>query len=424
MNAQTDSLSSGLYPEASCRTASPRRREDFAKGAKGLRALLAITLLAGAVAGACAPTGHANDAASGAASASGEPTLKDEFSGAFMIGSALNRRQVTGQDEPAAEIARRHFNTITAENDMKWERIHPEPDRYDWEPADRFVEFGEQNRMFVVGHTLVWHSQTPRWVFEDAEGNPLTRDALIERMREHIHTVAGRYRGRVHGWDVVNEALNEDGSLRDSPWRRIIGDDYIELAFRFAHEADPDAELYYNDYSVENAPKRAGAVRIIQTLQDAGVPVHGMGLQGHNHLDWPTRAQQDSTIRAFADLGVKVMITELDVDVLPSASGYQGADISVRAELEERLNPYTDGLPDEMQETLARRYAELFDIYLEHREHVSRVTFWGVTDGHSWKNNFPVRGRTNYPLLFDRDHQPKPAFHAVVETARRHRASE
>jgi endo-1,4-beta-xylanase len=385
--------------------------------------LVAGPLTVLALAGGCAnPTSEA-------AQASTESTpdgvaLKAELEGAFLIGAAVNRRQVTGGDPLGAELAGRQFNSITAENDMKWERIHPEPGRFDFDPADRFVEFGEAHDMFIIGHTLVWHSQTPRWVFEDGDGNPLTREALVERMRDHIHAVAGRYRGRVHGWDVVNEALNEDGSLRDSPWRRIIGDDYIELAFRFAHEADPNAELYYNDYSVENAPKRAGAVRIIRDLQAAGVPVHGMGLQGHNHLDWPTRAQQDSTIRAFAELGVPVMITELDVDVLPSASDYQGADISVRAELEDRLNPYVDGLPEEMQAALARRYAELFDIYLDHRGHVSRVTFWGVSDGDSWKNNWPIRGRTNHPLLFGRDHEPKPAFHAVVETARRHRASE
>ena len=327
-------------------------------------------------------------------------SLRTIFEGAFLVGAALNAAQFSGLDTIGAAIVRAQFNSITPENVLKWGSVHPRPGTYDFAAADRYVAFGEQNRMFIVGHNLVWHNQTPRWVFRDSSGNPVSRDTLLERLRDHIHTVVGRYRGRIRGWDVVNEALNEDGTLRRTPWLTIIGEDYLASAYRFAHEADPDAELYYNDYSLENAPKRRGAVELVQRLQNEGIPIAAVGLQNHDRLDWPSPAQEDSTIDAFAALGVRVMITELDVDVLP-----RGAD------------PFADGLPDSLQQALARRYAELFGSYVRHRGTVARVTFWGVTDRDSWLNNWPVRGRTNYPLLFDRDGRPKPALAAVVQAA-------
>jgi endo-1,4-beta-xylanase len=351
------------------------------------------------------------------------PSLREAFAGHFRVGAALNQAQFTGADAVGGEIVRRHFDTVTPENVMKWGPLHPEPGRYDWEPADRFVEFGERNRMWIVGHTLVWHSQTPEWVFQDGSGNPATREQLLARMRDHIHAVVGRYRGRVQAWDVVNEALNEDGTLRQSPWLRIIGEDYLAHAFRFAHEADPAAELYYNDYSLENAPKRNGAVALVRRLQAQGAPIHGIGTQLHGRLEWPTAAQLDSTLAAFGALGVQVMVTELDIDVLPSVWHLQTADINQRAELRDSLNPYVAGLPDAVQRQLAERYADLFRVFLKHRDVVTRVTFWGVRDGDSWLNGWPVRGRTSYPLLFDRAGQPKPAFHAVIETARGARTS-
>lgn len=345
------------------------------------------------------------------------PVLQRVFEDAFLIGAALNPRQFTESDQRGAELVKKHFNTITAENVMKWEVIHPEPGKYDFEAADQFVAFGEANDMFIVGHTLVWHSQTPAWVFEDEAGNPVSRDTLLARMRDHIYTVVGRYKGRVDGWDVVNEALNEDGTLRKSPWMEIIGEDYIALAFQYAHEADPEAELYYNDYSLENPAKRDGAVKLVRDLLNQDITVTGIGTQGHFSLSWPSLEDQAAAIQAFADLGVDVMITELDIDVLPQATRQQIAEISETAELSEGLNPYTEALPDSIQLALAKRYADLFKVYLEHQDAITRVTFWGVTDGDSWKNNWPVRGRTNYPLLFDRDYQPKPAFDAVVQVA-------
>jgi endo-1,4-beta-xylanase len=349
-------------------------------------------------------------------------TLKDAFRGAFLVGAALNPNQFTEHDARGAALVKAQFNTITPENVLKWEAVHPRPDTYDFAAPDRYVAFGEQNGMFIVGHTLVWHNQTPRWVFQDANGKPVGRDMLLARMRDHIHTVVGRYKGRIKGWDVVNEALDEDGTLRRSPWLMIIGDDYIAKAFEYAHEADPAAELYYNDYSVENAAKRNGAVRLITKLKAQGVPVAAIGLQGHDKMDWPTPAQQDSTIVALAKLGVKVNITELDVDVLPPAVQNRTADVSMRAQLDPKTNPYASGLPDSVQRALAARYASLFQVFLAHRDVIDRVTFWGVGDGDSWLNNWPVPGRVSYPLLFDRQDSPKLAFDAVIRTARQMRA--
>ena len=314
---------------------------------------------------------------------------------------------------------KQQFNSITPENVLKWEAVHPRPGVYDFALPDRYVAFGERNGMFIVGHTLVWHNQTPAWVFQDSNGRAASRDTLLARMRDHILTVVGRYRGRIKGWDVVNEALNEDGSLRQSPWMRIIGPDYIAKAFQYAHEADPEAELYYNDYSLENPAKRAGAIALIERLRAEGIAVKAVGLQGHQTLDWPTAAAEDSTIAAFARSGVRVNITELDVDVLPRTTSSQGAEVTMRVGgREATLDPYAGGLPDSVQQALARRYAELFAVYLRHHDAIDRITFWGVRDGDSWLNNWPVRGRTNYPLLFDRDGRPKPAFDAVVRVAR------
>jgi endo-1,4-beta-xylanase len=347
-----------------------------------------------------------------------QPTLKDVFKNDFLIGAALNQNQFTERDTRGLPIIAAHFNSITPENTLKWEWVHPEPGKYNFDGPDAYVAFGEKYHMFIIGHTLIWHSQTPRWVFEDDKQRPVDRDTLLGRMREHIHTVVGRYKGRIKGWDVINEALNEDGTLRQSPWLKIIGEDYLVKAFQFAHEADPEAQLYYNDYSVENEPKRKGAIDLIRKLTAAGVPIYAIGLQGHDKLDWPTTEQEDATIAAFAKLGIKVNITELDIDVLPRANRSQGADVATAAEARQDLNPFANGLPNAVQQNLARRYADLFRVFLRHHEVIDRVTFWGVTDGDSWLNNWPVRGRTSYPLLFDRAGRPKPAFDAVVRTAR------
>ncbi|HSB29640.1 MAG TPA: endo-1,4-beta-xylanase [Pyrinomonadaceae bacterium] len=348
-----------------------------------------------------------------------EPTLKSAFKDSFLIGAAINRTQFSEQNPVDVSLVISQFNSVTPENVLKWEVVHPQPDKYDFAGSDRFVAFGEKHHMVVIGHTLIWHNQTPRWVFQDEKGKPVDRDTLLKRMRDHIQTVVGRYKGRIHGWDVVNEALNEDGSLRQSDWLKILGEDYLVKAFEFAHEADPKAELYYNDYSLENEPKRKGAIELIKKLKAQGVSVAAVGLQGHNKLDWPTVEQQDATISDFAKLGVKVNITELDIDVLPYASRNRGADVTLNVELQAQLNPYANGLPEQVQKQLAMRYAELFAVFQKHRDVIDRVTFWGVSDRDSWLNNWPVRGRTSYPLLFDRNGKTKPAFYAVLEEARK-----
>jgi endo-1,4-beta-xylanase len=350
-------------------------------------------------------------------SAMAQATLKDAFKEHFLIGSALNESQFTEHNAAQAALIKAQFNTISPENVMKWALIHPEPERFDFGPADRYVGFGESNAMFIIGHTLIWHEQTPSWVFEDGQGGPADRDTLLARMSNHIHSVVGRYKGRIQGWDVVNEALNEDGSLRQTPWLKIIGEEYLVKAFEFAHAADPAAELYYNDYSLENAPKRNGAIQLVKKLQAGGAHITGLGTQTHAKMDWPTPQDVDETLTAFGKLGIKLMITELDIDVLPSRRDNRAANVSLRMGANPASNPYTNGLPAEVEHALARRYAELFAVYIKHSKTISRVTLWGVTDGDSWLNDWPIRGRTSYPLLFDRNAQPKEAFKAVINAA-------
>jgi endo-1,4-beta-xylanase len=237
-------------------------------------------------------------------------------------------------------------------------------------------------------------------------------------MKEHIFTVVGHFKGKVNGWDVVNEAFNEDGTLRKSKWFEIIGEDYIRLAFEFANAADPGAELYYNDYNNELPAKREGIIPIINDLKQKGLKIDGMGIQGHWHLDSPALSVIDESIGKYAAMGLKVMITEMEVNVLPTPPEVYGADVSQQARYLETLNPYSTGLPDSVSTQLAKRYADLFRLLMKHNDAVTRVTFWGVHDGYSWKNDWPIIGRTNYPLLFDRNYNPKPAFYSVIKTAK------
>ena len=347
------------------------------------------------------------------------PALKDAFADDFLVGVAVGTHQTEGNEPAALELVEEQFNAITPENLLKWQEVHPEPDEYNFGPADRYVQFGEKNGMKIIGHTLVWHNQTPRWVFEDEAGNPVDREILLQRMRDHIHTVVGRYKGRIHGWDVVNEAVDDEGNLRLTPWQRIIGDDYIEKAFEYAHEADPDAELYYNDFSEWKPGRRKGYNRVVRDLKAKGIRIDGIGLQGHWGLDYPTLDELEAMFEDYRKLGVKLMITELDINLLPRPEpSQQGADISRNYELKQELDPYADGLPDAVQQALTDRYTEIFACFHKNRDAIDRVTFWGVHDGHSWLNDWPVRGRTAYPLLFDRQLQPKPALDAVLQTTK------
>jgi endo-1,4-beta-xylanase len=350
------------------------------------------------------------------ARAAAPATLREAYHEVFLIGAAVNRDQVSGRDLVAARLLATQFASITPENDLKWASVQPAPDRFDFTGGDLLVDFAAAHGLVPIGHTLVWHQQTPAWVFKGPDGAPASREVLLGRMERHIRAVVGRYRGRLRGWDVVNEAL-ADGApgLRASPWRDLIGEDFILKAFEYAHAADPDAELYYNDYGLENPRKRESALRLLGGLRAAGVRVDGVGLQGHYGLSAPAAGEIEETIRQFAALGLKVMITELDIDVLPRAWHDDSAEISRRHAAAPELNPFAAGLPAEVQTRLAARYAELFAVFLRHRRDISRVTFWGVGDGGSWLNHWPVRGRTSHPLLFDRAYQPKPAFQAVLQ---------
>jgi endo-1,4-beta-xylanase len=354
-------------------------------------------------------------------------TLRAAFTNAFLIGTAVNEPIVSGADRASRDIVVRQFNSITAENVMKAEVLNPRPDVFNFGPADAFVAFGETNNMFIVGHTLVWHNQTPTWFFQDTNGVPVSGEALTERMRSYIQAVAGRYAGRVHAWDVVNEVIADDGSYRPTTWVRGIGsgDELVKLAFKFASEAAPNTELYYNDFNAWRPTKRDGIVRMVKMLKAAGIRIDGVGIQGHWGLNYPKREYIEAAIDAYAALGVKVMITELDVDVLPLTKEGQiiGTVMShEQFQLEEFktfFDPYAKGLPDAVQQQLTERYAELFQIFHDRRDKIARVTVWGVHDGMSWKNGYPIPRRTNYPLLFDRNRQPKPALEAVLNVPTR-----
>ena len=342
-------------------------------------------------------------------SAQGSKTkgLKDIFADSYYIGVALNSRQINSSDGKTSSLIENHFNSISPENGLKWQLVHPEPGRYNFDFGDAYVALGEKMDAFIVGHCLVWHQQTPRWVYVDENDEPLSKDALISRMEEHIEVVAGRYKGKIHGWDVVNEAFNEDGSFRESDWYNIAGKDFIKAAFLKAQEADPEAELYYNDYNVWRASKRQGILDFAKEMAAEGIKVDAIGMQGHYQLGSPTLAEIEQAILDIHEAGFKVAVTELDVDVLPRPRRAEGADLNMNFANSKEYNPYKDGITAEAEAKLAERYADIFRIFEKHKDKITRVTFWGLGDGYSWLNNFPVRGRTNYPLLFDRSLEPK-----------------
>lgn len=339
------------------------------------------------------------------------PRLKDAFAGRFTVGAAISPRHFSN---PAyLTLVKGQFNSVTAENEMKPAPLLKAPGEYDFTQADEFMKFAEANGMEVIGHTLIWHSQSPAFLFEDAAGKPLPREVALKNMRDHIFAVMGRYKGRIKGWDVVNEAVSDGGGLRDTPALRAIGPDYLLKAFQFAAEADPGAELYYNDYNIDLDYKRPSGLKLVKELREQGARIDAVGIQGH-YMVTQSLTEITKGIQAYLDAGFKVAITELDVDVLPR-NNQGGADIS--AVEREGLDPYRNGLPTEIQTKLADWYAAYFR-YLVSQPGVIRVTFWGVGDGQSWLNNFPVRGRTNHPLLFDREFRPKPAFFSVLEAAK------
>ena len=351
------------------------------------------------------------------AAASAFGGIKDAYTGRFHVGAALGKWVYEQTPNAESDVVAANFSSITAENEMKPERVQPREGEFHWDSADKFVAFGERHGMKIIGHCLVWHHQTPGWFFKNADGSRADRETLIARMRAHIHAVVGRYRGRVHGWDVVNEAFDDAGALHPSPWRDGIGDDFVELAFRFAHEADPNAELYYNDFNMFNSNKVAGVLRMVREFRAKGVRIDGVGLQSHNGLGGPAVADYERSIQRIGAEGLKAMVTELDVSVLPNAWGLS-ADPTKLHDYEERYNPYTKGCPADVLDAQAKRYCELFEMYLRNSDIIDRVTLWGVNDATTWFNDYPVPGRTDYPLFFDKNLKAKPCAEAVEKLGR------
>jgi endo-1,4-beta-xylanase len=371
------------------------------------RQLLALT-------GAGIAMGHATKLTA-ATKAMENTGLKTAFKENFLLGAALNVTQTLDQNPHLSALINKEFNSITPENCMKWGVLRDAEGQWNWQDADAFVDFGTKHKLHMVGHTLVWHSQIQDEVFKKADGSYISKAALQKKMEEHIRTLAGRYKGKLAAWDVVNEAVGDDNKMRESHWYKIMGDDFIYNAFELAHEVDPKAHLMYNDYNNEQPEKREATIAMIKRLQRRGMPIHGLGMQAHIGLQDPPLAEIEKSIIAYAKLGLRVHFTELDVDVLPSIWKLPVAEISTRFEYTPERDPYTQGLPQEIEDKLAKRYEDLFKIFIKHSDKIDRVTFWGVSDDASWLNDFPIRGRTNYPLLFDRKLQPKSAYFRLLD---------
>ena len=353
------------------------------------------------------------------------PGLKDVYKDAFKIGTAVNAFDVRGGNRETEALILKHFNTLTPDNDLKPESLHPRPDVWNFERADRYVDFGVAHGMFVMGHTLCWHNQTPAFFWNGADGHPKSHDELVETLRSYIETVCTHFKGRVDAWDVLNEIVSEQGGYRNLGWVKAFGgeeygDEIVKTVFRFAEQYAPDTELYYNDFNVWRPSKLEGVLHIVKMLQEEGIRIDGVGIQAHWGLHYPKNHYVEEAIGKISALGVKVMITEIDIDVLPLTREGQiiGQSMSEPQfqleEFEEYLDPYKDGLPADVEKQLADRYEELFRIFYNHRDVIDRVTLWGVQDGSSWKNGYPVPNRTNYPLLFRRDLTPHEAFFRVI----------
>jgi endo-1,4-beta-xylanase len=334
---------------------------------------------------------------------SADKGLKDYYSSYFPIGVAVSPQILTG---PEKDLIIKHFNSLTAENVMKMGPIHPEENRYNWEPADQIVDFAMANGMKMRGHTLCWHNQTPPWFFKNGEGTQVDKETLLKRLKDHITEVAKRYKGKIYAWDVVNEAIDDSNEkfYRDSPFYQIIGEEFIAKAFQYAHEADPNALLFYNDYNTEKPGKRDKIYKMVKQLMDAKVPIHGVGLQGHWNINDPSEKDLRESLKLFSSLGIAVQITELDVSVYPSEQGRRDK----RADESDVLTP-------DMEQKQIEKYKMAFSLFREYKSSITGVTFWNVTDKRSWLDNFPVRGRKNYPLLFDQQMQPKKAYWEVVK---------
>lgn len=337
-------------------------------------------------------------------------SLKNAYKDDFYIGTALTADQIDEKDPKVDSLIRQEFNAITAENIMKSMYVQPEKGKYDFSLTDKFVAYGEKNKMFIHGHTLIWHSQLAPWMAKIKDSTEMKAF-----MKDHITTVVSKHKGRIHSWDVVNEALNEDGTYRKSVFLNTLGENYLIDAFKLAAAADPQADLYYNDYNNEEPAKRDGTIKLINKIKDAGGKIDGVGIQAHWRLDSPSIETIEESILAYSKLGIKIAFTELDITVLPNPWDLQGADVNQNFENSPKMNPYPKTLPDSIQTKLADRYASIFKLFLKHKDKISRVTFWGVSDDQSWLNGWPIRGRTNYPLLFDTELKHKKAYNELIK---------
>ena len=331
--------------------------------------------------------------------------LKDYYAGYFPIGVAVSPQALRSAD---STLIIKEFNSLTPENAMKMGPIHPTENNYYWRDADAIVDFAQRHNMRVRGHNLCWHNQTPIWLFKDGD-KQVTKEVLLQRLKDHITTVVNRYKGRLYAWDVVNEAISDkrDEYLRPSEWEKICGEDYIAAAFRYAHEADPNAVLFYNDYNEISSVKREKIYRLVKGLKDAGVPINGVGLQAHWAVNEPSRGQLDSTIKRFTDLGLKVQITELDISVYTKEHDAR----------ERRPEDDNTAFSTEREQAQLEKYKMSFELFRKYRKNLSGVTFWNISDRYSWLDNFPVKNRKDYPRLFDQKGQPKKAYWEVVKEA-------
>lgn len=330
--------------------------------------------------------------------------LKDYYHKYFPVGVAVSPQSL--KDAKQARLIVSQFNSITPENAMKMGPIHPEENRYNWREADSIVAFAQANGLKVRGHNLCWHEQTPKWMFTDKEGKLVSKAVLLQRLKSHIETVVGRYKGKIYAWDVVNEAIDDDSSkfLRNSLWYQICGEDFIFKAFEYAHAADPKAVLFYNDYNTERPEKRERVYRLLKKLVDVGIPVHGIGLQAHWSLFEPNQQDLINTIEKFASLGIKVQVTELDMSVYPWEKNSR-----------EKLAGEPDEFTADKELAQVKQYAMVFNVFRKYRKVITGVTFWNISDQHSWLDEYPVKGRKNYPLLFDQNLKPKKAYSEVIK---------
>jgi endo-1,4-beta-xylanase len=333
-----------------------------------------------------------------------EKGLRDYYTDYFSMGVAISPRALSTDE---AGLIKREFNSITAENVMKMGPIHPKENEFFWDHADSLVHFAVRNKMKMRGHTLCWHNQTPSWLFVNAKGDTVSKEVLLARLKDHITAVVSRYKGKIYAWDVVNEVISDkpDEFYRNSAWYKICGEEFIAKAFQYAHAADPEALLIYNDYNEINPVKREKIFKLVKDLKESGVPIHGLGLQGHWAVSEPTAGQLDSTLTRYSQLGVELHITELDVSVYPKEHGRR----------DRKPEDYNTDFTAEKEQTQIEAYKMFFEMFRKHKTAITSITFWNISDRHSWLDNFPVRGRKDYPLLFDRNLNPKKAYWEVVK---------